>query len=151
MINTQWQQCNHISTNNHRSNSLQMTANCQRPCNITCWGGGGVLVWTVSVIVSLEVPGTSAIAANVSQLTLVRSFELLLTLPRVLLSENKNTPHYLLWTVRVSRTTIATVPSHVLGASRQLCCMGWLFMRLICCWSDSVHRRTTSVLNECVS
>ena len=27
----------------------------------TCWGGGGVLVETVSVIVSLDVPGTSAI------------------------------------------------------------------------------------------
>lgn len=31
----------------------------------TCCGGGGVLVWTVSVIVSLDVPGTSAIPAAV--------------------------------------------------------------------------------------
>lgn len=31
------------------------------PSLFTCWGGGGVLVSTVSVIVSLDVPGTSAI------------------------------------------------------------------------------------------
>lgn len=32
-------------------------------CSVTCWGGGGVPVCTVSVIVSLDGPATSAIAA----------------------------------------------------------------------------------------
>lgn len=38
----------------------------------TCWGGGGVPVWTVSVIVSLDVPDTSAIALIKAQQTFQR-------------------------------------------------------------------------------
>ena len=45
--------------------SLQLVYN--QAILFTCWGGGGVSIWTVSVIVSLEVPcWTSAILVTMS-------------------------------------------------------------------------------------